>query len=358
MRISFILSSLWLSGGVRAVVEFANRLAKRGHEVALVVPGRAVDGEMADKVQPDVALLESAAQRAESDTAVDHLWLAWSLAQTVPVSDVVLSTHTPTTVVTLLATKVLRRGIPVWLFMDYAGMFVDRPAATWLLHNALRWHRGALAISRHASEELCSYAPGRVETIRLGLGSLDKLQPAPLVDRPASEYQDVLYVGDMRPRKGLQDFLDAAALVYAEIPTVRLRIVSKQPCTIATHVPHAFFLRPDEDELARLYATSDLFVSASWWEGLGYPPLEAMACATPVVMTNSGGVLDYARPGDNCLLVPARNPQALAQAMLRVLEDRELALRLSAGGPPTAAGYDWETVTDEFERTLRAIVQC
>jgi glycosyltransferase involved in cell wall biosynthesis len=167
----------------------------------------------------------------------------------------------------------------------------------------------------------------------------------------------LLYVGDTRPRKGLQDFLAAAALVYAQRQDICLRIVCKDACTVETPIPHTLIHHPTDAELADLYATSDLFVSTSWWEGLGIPPLEAMASATPVVMTDTGGGREYARHEQNCLLVPIQQPAAVAAAILRVLEDRELARRLSANGPPTAARFDWEVVTDGLEQRLLALLE-
>ncbi len=358
LRISFVLSSLWLSGGVRAIVEYANRLVERGHRVTLVIPAAAHDPHMAAELSPAVDLRQSHVGRKPDDGPLDHLRLAWSLARAVPPSDVVISTHTPTTVPGYISTALLRKGTPVWLFMDYPGMFEGRPIEGWLLRHALRWHKLALTISSRETEIL-QHGDRRqtpVRTVGLGLSHAQFFRPRPLAQRPVRPMQQILYVGDMRPRKGLQDFLDAAARVYAQQPSIALRIVSKAPCAFESPIPYEFFFHPDQQTLAELYATSDLFVSASWWEGLGMPPLEAMACATPVVMTDSGGGRDYAQHGENCLVVPPRDPQALAQAMLRVLQDRDLALRLSHNGPPTAARFGWEAVMDRLEAALVEVV--
>src|SRR5690606_4492160 len=157
----FVLSSLWLSGGVRAVIEYANRLAARGHHLTLVIPGGTCDAHMAGEIQPPVRLRESAAARAADGGLVNHLRLAWSLARAVPPSDVVVSTHTPTTAPAYIATHTLRRGRPVWLFMDYPGMFDGRPLEQWLLRHALRWHRLAITLSESSTQILQGYEIGR-----------------------------------------------------------------------------------------------------------------------------------------------------------------------------------------------------
>lgn len=358
MRIAFLLSSLHLSGGVRAVIEYANRLAARGHRCVLVIPGGARDAHMAREVASNVEIVESdVGLPARRGYSMDYARLTWSLARKTPRSDVVFSTHTPTTVANLVAGRILRKGKLVWLYMDYPGMFADRPVEAWLLRHALRWHDLAVTISENETRTLRSFGPGQVETVRMGLSHLDLWRPTPIEQRAVDDVQTLLYVGDSRPRKGLQDFLAAAALVYAERQDIHLRIVCKDTCAVETPVPHTMIYHPEDAELADLYATSDLFVSTSWWEGLGLPPLEAMASATPVVMTNTGGGLEYARNEENCLLVPIKQPDAVAAAILRVLDDRTLAQRLSHNGPSTAAQFDWEVVTDRLERYLCELVE-
>jgi glycosyltransferase involved in cell wall biosynthesis len=156
----------------------------------------------------------------------------------------------------------------------------------------------------------------------------------------------------MRPRKGLQDFLAAIKIVYQHMPNLELWIVSKEDCQIETPIPFQFIYRPSRNRLAELYASCDLFVLTSWWESFGLPPLEAMACGAPVVLTDSRGVREYARHGENCLMVPPRKPEAVARAIQRVLTDPALTKRLRQNGPPTAAKFTWHKAVDRFEQAV------
>lgn len=61
----------------------------------------------------------------------------------------------------------------------------------------------------------------------------------------------ILYVGDNRPRKGLAEFLEAAALVYQQLPSLEMVIVSKEPTTIVTTVPYQLHIYPADDKLTR-----------------------------------------------------------------------------------------------------------
>jgi glycosyltransferase involved in cell wall biosynthesis len=353
MRISFILSSLRLSGGVRVIVEYANRLTRRGHQVTLVVPGGTLDPDMLNELVIGVNVRESQVARETRADIMQMIWLTWSLAEAVPPSDVIISTHTPVTVAGLLAARLWKRGRLAWLYQDYQEMFVGRPYEDWLMRHALRWHECALVVSDYSRQELSTYSPGTITIVGEGLSHAEVFHPVPIEVRHASgQRRAILFLGDMRPRKGLFDFLQASNLVYRCLKDIKLLIVSKEDCQIESEIPFEYVHRPPRVELAQLYATCALFVSASWRESFGLPPLEAMACSAPVVLTDSGGVREYARHGENCLMVPARNPVALAEAMTRVLTDTALAEHLRCNGPPTAARFTWDSAVDRFEKAL------
>jgi len=353
MRISFILSSLRLSGGVQVIVEYANRLAQRGHQIALVMPRGTVDADILSELDSRVEVRQSRVALGTQPSLAGLLRLTWSMARTVPPSDVVISTHTPTTAVGWLACGVWRRGRPVWLFQDYEEMFENRPYEAWLMRHALRWHECALVVSEDSRRELSAYHKDQIVVVGEGLSHPEIFCPASAnaCSRPLNQ-RTILFLGDMRPRKGLAEFLKAASLVYEHLKDIRLLIISKDKAQIECTVPFEYVHRPTRSELADLYRACDLFVSASWREGFGIPPLEAMACAAPVVLTDSGGVREYARHEENCLMVSPRDPVALANAMLRVLTEPDLAERLRRNGPPTAARFTWERAADRFERAL------
>jgi L-malate glycosyltransferase len=81
---------------------------------------------------------------------------------------------------------------------------------------------------------------------------------------------------------------------------------------------------------ARLLPHFDVFVLSSVWEGMSNGLLEAMAAGRPVVATRVGGNPEVIVDGESGLLVPPRDPQALADAVLRLLRDPELARRMGA----------------------------
>jgi glycosyltransferase involved in cell wall biosynthesis len=351
MRIAFVVSSLRLSGGVRVIVEYANRLAWRGHMISIVTPGGMVDEIIVGELDPQVSVLETV--RGWSDTRYDlgKVLLAWQLAQAVPDSDVVMATHTPTTVPAWLAGRILGKGHLAWLYLDYKEMFRGRWIGERLLTFAPHWFDRILVASQACRQEILDLAG--IESVMIGIG-LDSLFRPRQVERD-DDARLTLFVGDTRPRKGLRDFLQAASLVYQKEPRLKLAIVSKDACHIQSEVPFTCYCRPSDEELAGLYASCDVFVSASWYEGFGLPPLEAMACGAPVVLTDSRGVREFAVNGVNCLMVPIQDPDSLAEAILRVLTDEELATRIAANGLQTALRYSWDDAVDRFERALSSV---
>ena len=94
-----------------------------------------------------------------------------------------------------------------------------------------------------------------------------------------------------------------------------------------------------DEDLPALYTLADLLAFPSLYEGFGLPPLEAMACGTPVVSSNNSSLPEAV--GAAALLVNAEDVEALADAMARVLCDANLRVRLADLGRAQAARFTW-----------------
>jgi glycosyltransferase involved in cell wall biosynthesis len=141
----------------------------------------------------------------------------------------------------------------------------------------------------------------------------------------------VLYVGKLSIGKGVTDFLGAGALVHAHCPDALFVLVGngQAPPPAAAWVKHLGPLA-NADVLA-LYAAADVVVVPSVIpDALSRVVLEAMAAGRPIVATAVGGMPELIEDGVSGLLVPRRDPAALADALVRLLDDRALAARLGA----------------------------
>lgn len=104
----------------------------------------------------------------------------------------------------------------------------------------------------------------------------------------------------------------------------------------------------DEPTVRKLMAGATVLAFPSVYEGFGFPPLEAMRLGVPVVATSAGSVPEVV--GDAALLVPPRDPDSLAAALTRALEDPELRARLVGRGRCQAAQYSWVACAEGMAR--------
>jgi glycosyltransferase involved in cell wall biosynthesis len=107
-----------------------------------------------------------------------------------------------------------------------------------------------------------------------------------------------------------------------------------------------FLGRVSDLELITLYSLADIFAFPSFFEGFGIPPLEAMACGTPVLTSNTSSLPEAA--GDAALLVDPHDIHAIAQALTRLLEDEQLRESLRQNGYKQAARYTWARAAEKM----------
>lgn len=168
----------------------------------------------------------------------------------------------------------------------------------------------------------------------------------------------VLCVARQYPRKRVIDLIEAFAIVVRRRPQARLVIIGDGPehgalvqrrdALALEGVVRLLGALPDDGEVRAWYGRSSVFCLPSEQEGFGIVFLEAMASGLPVVSTTAAAIPEVVPDGRAGLLVPPRDPAALAEALLRLLEDDALRSRLRDCGRLHARGYSWERVADRF----------
>lgn len=108
----------------------------------------------------------------------------------------------------------------------------------------------------------------------------------------------------------------------------------------------------DEEDLPLWYAAASVFVFPSIYEGFGMPPLEAMACGTPVVTSNSSSLPEVV--GEAGVMVSPHDAEGFAKAIMRLLDDADLAADLRERGIAQAQRFTWKQAA---ERTLAVYKQ-
>jgi glycosyltransferase involved in cell wall biosynthesis len=113
-----------------------------------------------------------------------------------------------------------------------------------------------------------------------------------------------------------------------------------------------YICNPHPEQLAELYNSCAIFLSASWTEGWGLPPAEAMACGCAVVSADNGGIRDYAIHDRTALLAPPKDPQALAESIMRLLNDDSLRRTLAHAGHEQVQVFTWDAAVTRLENAL------
>jgi glycosyltransferase involved in cell wall biosynthesis len=185
-------------------------------------------------------------------------------------------------------------------------------------------------------------------------------------ERYGTGEQFILCVGNLQPRKNLVTLINAyVRLRQADATRHKLVLVGGKSWLYddifaaardSGYIDDLVFTGfvPDDD-LVALYNAAELFVYPSLFEGFGAPPLEAMACGTPVVTTNTSSIPEVV--GDAALLVDPLDVEGMARAMAAVLDDHALRARLSARGLDRASAFSWDaaarTIVDVYRRAAR-----
>ncbi len=174
------------------------------------------------------------------------------------------------------------------------------------------------------------------------------------------ERQFLLAVGSLQPRKNLVRLIRAYAKLRSESDdfTHQLVIVGRKlwlADEIFTEVSRQKWSKDviltdyvKDEDLPALYRAADIFVYPSLFEGFGLPPLEAMACGTPVITSNTSSLPEVV--GDAALLIDPSDEQDLAGALLKVVRDASLRSRMREMGIEQAKKFTWHAAA---EKTLQ-----
>ena len=173
--------------------------------------------------------------------------------------------------------------------------------------------------------------------------------------------QFMLCLGTIEPRKNIGVLLDALKAMLASDATAALVIAGRKgwlfepifaqvrELGLDAHVIFTGYV-PADDARALMNAAT-LFAYPSLYEGFGLPPLEAMACGTPVVCSNASSLPEVV--GDAALTVPPTDARALASALQRVWRDADLRADLRARGLARAARFSWARAARETADVYR-----
>jgi glycosyltransferase involved in cell wall biosynthesis len=363
MRIVF-LTGIWppdVGGPATHGPDFARFLRDRGHTVRVVTMA---DGAVTDRPVPVEAVSRSlpfparyslvAARGALAARRADVIYATATYAAAAAAS---VAARRPL-VAKLVSDPAYERATRYGLFSGSLEEFQGAPGRRL---GALRSARTRALLRARSlvvpSAYLAAIAGGwGLPAARLHVLTNPAPPPLDVAAEPLGE-RTLVFAGRLTVQKGLDVLLDA----LHEVPAAELVLVGDGPersrlehyavaAGVAGRVRFAGAL--PRDEVLRLLAGARAAVLSSDWENLPHAAVEALAVGTPVVSTAVGGVPEVVHDGENGLLVPARDPAALAGALCRVLDEPALRERLAAGTRPSVEAISRERIYERLEALL------
>jgi glycosyltransferase involved in cell wall biosynthesis len=357
VKITFVLPGANLSGGVRVVAIYADKLSQRGHRVTVVYPAPR-DVPVGRKLKSWVRGRGWPATPDDGPSHLDQRRIERVVARPwrpigdgdVPDADVVVATWWETA--EWVARLSPAKGAKAY-FLQHYETFAPQPAervkATWKLplHKIViaRWLE-TIARDDFGDSDV-SLVPNAVDLDQFHAPPRGK-QSTPTVGTMLSHTwvkgTDVAFAGFVR--------------ACATIPSLRLMVFGDQPPNQTLSLPPnaAYTLRPPQDRIRDLYASCDAWVMGSRSEGFGLPLLEAMACRTPIISTPTGAGPELADAGAG-FLVRQEDPDDLAAAIVRIVRMPDDQWRaLSARAHAIATAYTWDQAAKTFLAALERAI--
>ncbi len=385
-------------GGGRAALQVAQRLAGRGHSVAVL---SSLFAGLPEREQRDGVAIHRLRVRRKKPDRCTPLELLSFMRRSIPAARRLADELKPTVVCAFFGIPGgpaawrlrRRRGIPYVLSLR--GSDVPRPelAAHQRLHALTRpllrrMYRdaaGLIAVSDSLRRAALALLPGaRIEVIPNGVDT-ERFKPPAIspAGNPAArsgppfdvaqgrepveraDPAELLFVGRLQEFKGVQDAIAALpALEQALGRPARLTIIGDGPSRPAleaqaaalraagSHSEVRFLGWLDPAALPAAYQAASLLLLPSYVEGHSNVILEALASGLPCVASDAPGIRETITGGREGILIPPRDPDALARAAARVLADAETWRSMSRNARARAEEFTWDKIAAEYEGVL------
>jgi len=361
MKITFVLKSANLSGGIRVVSIYAERLQKLGHQV-FVVSCPLPQPTLPQQVKSLFKGQGWISRPEKKPSYFDNIDVPHQVIETlrpigdadVPDADVVIATwwETAEWVAKLSPSK----GAKAYFMQDYGfpdgipGQKIEAIIPSWSLPlhiiTIAQWL--ANLIHEHCGEIPVTVVPNAVDS--------------EIFNAPPRSRQEAPTIGlNYRPFliKGTDIALEAFQIASQTVPNLRLiAFGTKKPTSLFPLPPNTLYsYQATDEEIAKIYASCDAWLFASRREGFGLPILEAMACRTPVIGTPAGAAPELLSDGAGILVKP-EDPEDMAKAIEKICTMPETEWRaMSDAALAKATSYTWDDATELFEKALYTAIE-
>jgi glycosyltransferase involved in cell wall biosynthesis len=296
----------------------------------------------------------------------------------IPECDVFWSPHYN---IPLLPIKAKKRivTIPDTFHLAYKHLFSIHKQwyAQLVMNQAVKLADQVITISNYSRQEIIRYTGcplDHIITIYLGIDN-ELFQPtsdAIRLEQVKKRYdipdRFILFVGNVKPNKNLSTLVKSLLLVVSHQPDIYLVIVGKKEGFLngdselfdiisqnAILLKHIIFTNYVAfEDLPVLYSLATVFAFPSFYEGFGFPPLEAMACDCPVVASDAASIPEIC--GDAVYYVSPEKPESMAKGLIEVLNNQQERLDLVKRGRNQFLRYNWGVSAYKFEQVVSSLM--
>jgi glycosyltransferase involved in cell wall biosynthesis len=351
MKLSFVLPYNAITGGIRAIFEYASHFQLIGHETTIYIPfipfhygDRVLSLKWIDRMMRGT--IRSALRRSKVSwmrVRAPIRIVPTISARFIGDADVIFATSWPTAY--SVASLPARKGIPIYFIFHYESD--DGPEE--LVSGSYHQINNRVAISKMSAEAVTLHSGCQVHYIvKLGIDPNTFSPPENLNREPS-----LLVYLHRGPRKGGRAAIEIIEALRKLRPNVPISAFGHWPDRSSLPRGIDFFSKLDDGALADLYRRHSMFLYPSDHEGFGLPPLEAMASGCAIVATRTGAIPDYCEHGTSGIIHEPGDIQGLLNSILRLCDSPEERVSLARNATIVArTQFTWETAVQEFAAYL------
>jgi glycosyltransferase involved in cell wall biosynthesis len=341
MKITFLLPHVRLSGGVRALLEYANRLDQMGHDVRILLSAEPIKWYRLDKKLRSLGKKPTDLNPKSIDwfdNRVPITRFPCNNTAFVPPADVLIATAWQTA--EFAAKLPESAGKNFYFIQHYESLWTrDKERA----EETYRLPFQKIVISSWLKQIL---ADNYQQEASLLVTPVDK-NLFFTKEKTWNTPQRVCLLHHDYDWKGYKEGIAAIKKVRSENRKIELVVFGeklKDPGELFKQAGFEFeyHYRPTGNQVARIFSSCDIYICPSWHEGLGMPAMEAMASGCAVVTTDTGGSRDYAIDRETALVSAPKDVEGLANNLTTVLDDQQLKVRLAKNGQKKIMEFDWD----------------
>ncbi|UCE74413.1 MAG: glycosyltransferase family 4 protein [Methanomassiliicoccales archaeon] len=334
---------------MKAILEYASRLSKKGHEVTVICPQPTfANMRLRDRNIPTVLPKRFFMNLLRYkpywiDVAADIKYVSSWEERHIPDGDVIIATAWQTA--PYVKNYSSKKGKKFYLIQHYETLFHASNSET-KVEETYRYPLRKIVISSWLKQIMREKFNSEAELL---VTPVDFSQFYP-TRNGYNKKKRICMLHHFYDWKGANEGIQAFDIARRKYSDIQLVMFGAHLDEVSSR--YEYYYSPWGEKLREIYDSCDIFLCPSWKEGLGMPSMEAMACKCALVTMDNGGCSDYAVHEKTALISPPRNPEELAKNLVRFLENEELLRNIARNGYEYIKRFTWDKAVDRIEKVF------